>query len=136
MNEPDSRKPWWEADHVWRPDDAEEPAPLDAEAVDAELGPTLIPCWRCGQAVEEALSRCPKCFARFDSPKRGSRRRNEANALPSDSGGLMPVIWFFISQLCVSLVLGLSLYAIVQNAGDRKALANDRVMCLVVIAEC
>jgi len=136
MNEPDSHKPWWEGDYVWRPEGADEPAPAEAEADRAEPAPALVQCWRCGQAVEQGRSRCPHCFAPFEAPRRRSRRRNEDDALASGGSGLVPMVWFFIGLLSVSLIYMLIAHAAVQEAQQNgNALVNERLMQLMVITE-
>src|SRR5262245_45258875 len=111
MNEPDSRKPWWDGDYVWRPEGSD-PVPDDPkepEVSDPDSAPMLVQCWRCTQAVADTCKRCPYCRARLRH-SRGPEEEDKPSA--SGTSGLVPLIWFFIALLCVSLIQAFLLHAI------------------------
>ncbi len=131
MSNPSGSQPWWDGDFVWRPDgEASSPEPRTPERTPTHLPPSREPsepvrrppsrdvtCWRCGKDVEEDWVNCPYCRASL-GPER-PRRRRDAERLPplGDDDGVMPMIWFFVGLLGVSLLGGIVAISLAQRGG-------------------
>jgi membrane protease YdiL (CAAX protease family) len=99
-------RPWWDGDYVWRPTE-------DVSVGESELVRPLqqSPCPRCGRGVVEDETTCPFCNAVLASEKlRPAVTRPWLN-------GVMPMLWFFVALLGVSLLQGVAMISL-SRTGD------------------
>jgi membrane protease YdiL (CAAX protease family) len=143
MSESSSRPPWWEGDYVWRPQEgnAPEPEPIEPGQRNSPAGsePPLIQCWRCREAVEATDSRCPGCRALLTTVRREPEERQEREPRPRrrpSPGGIVPLIWFFVGLLAVSLLQFLVVMARARGMTESGIEGlSDWIMMLTVVVE-